>query len=125
MLKSKLYQKKINGMELKEFIEEFGVSEIVAEIGLDRILEEYTSDEIMWNLDDDDMAEYLDDHHYDFAKYVVNDDDNDKEIIDDYSDRDLLYELCKRHSCKNFFTKEDVKEKIDNILDSIPQYVIG
>lgn len=110
-------------MELKEFIEEFGVDAIVKEIGLDKVLEKYTSDDIMWKLDDDDMAEYLADHLYDFSKYVEKDDD-DKELIDYYSDKELLYELCKRHSCRNYFTKEDIKEKINEILDSIPQYII-
>lgn len=109
-------------MEIQDFIEKFGISAIVKEIGLSNILDEFTSDEVMWELDDDDMADYLADHRYDFSKFVEKEDDYS---IDDYSDKELLYELCKRHSCRNYFTKEDVKEKINEILDDIPQYTIG
>lgn len=112
-------------MGIEGFIDKFGVKAIVEEIGLERILEEFTSDEVMWNLDDDDMAEYLDDHHYDFTKYIKDEDDGEnKDVIEDYSDRDLLYELCKRHSCKNYFSKDEVKEKINEILSTIPQNTI-
>lgn len=112
---------------IEDFIEEHGVSAIVKEMELSDILDNFTSDEIMWELDEDEMARYLDDHNYDFSEYIDDEeeDEESEEIgLSKYSINYLLQLIGNKLSSRNFLTKEDLKERICNYIDDLPNTCI-
>lgn len=111
-------------MTIKEFIEENGVSAIVNEMELSDILDEFTTEDILWEFDDDEIARYLDKHHYDFSKYVDDDEDDDRHSLDEYSEIELFKEFARRYKCSSFITKDDLKERICEFIDDIPNFCI-
>lgn len=110
-------------MELKELIENFGEKAIVDAIGLDRVLEHYTNVDILSELDEDDIVVYLERHNYDFSQFVDinNDEDENGFTLDDFSDKELLYEICKRHTIKGFVDNNEMRTIINDIIDGFTQ----
>lgn len=109
---------------IQDCIEHFGIREICDEIGLSDILDQYSTHDVLNEFDDDDIADYLDFYNFDFSDYIDDDDKDESEenTINNYSDMDLLIELCSRHTSKSFVTKDDIKDFVTETINNNPHY---
>lgn len=102
-------------LDIEDIIYHYGIDNILDEINtfdialhydLDDILDEYRSN--------NDIAEYLDSQGFDFTPYIEEEDK-----IDTTSEDGLLVEFCRRLHPYGVLTKNDIKEIINDYLDTM------